>query len=181
MDSDLLACAEKYQHFDIIASYCLQRNTTDLWNKILNKYFDENVNISVLPIQEQFFKEILRTVGQCSDVHRVKSFINCISALKDQNNLTKALHYLIIDVPSSAIASNEEYQTLLIRLSCEHQPSQTMSYIKKLKNYDTELIRDKLIKNKLYEEAFEMLKSHSKECEAMDILLNYINVIFTIF
>lgn len=49
-----------------------------------------------------------------------------------------------------------------------------MDYIKRLDNYDGQVIAQNCLEYNLYEEAFEIYRKHNHDCEALDVLLKNI-------
>lgn len=191
-DDKVLELTKKFQYFDLLSDYCLSRNSQDLWYKTFNECLtsieasseaikDEPQLIDgceiFLDLNNPFFSALLKSTIDCQDLNSLKILIGTVSEFSNKAYLFYILKSLIVDSQSSLISSNDEFQTLFLKLAAKYESKSLMNYLRKLKHYRSESLYEIFKGAHLFEETFEMLRIQQKYFLAMKVLIEDLKVL----
>jgi len=164
LDDELIEVTNKHSLFKYQAQYLVEREDLELWNKVL----DENNEFRTNVIEQV----IHSALPECKEPNQI---LKTVQAFLD-NDLPSAL----IDLLDKLVSENPEYRTnptlqkLLIQTSIKTSKNRVMDYIRKLNDYDPEVIGQSCIEEELFEEAYEVYTKFDLPELAMGVLIKNI-------
>lgn len=168
-DDELVAVANRNGLYRMLARYCVERQNSNLWAKVLsvdNEHREglvDCVTSTALP--------------ESTNPDEVNVAVKAFIAAEMPQHLIELLEKIVLHNPHFQGAAN--LQSLLILTAIKTDPSRVMDYINRLDSYDASEIAKIAASEKyhLYEEAFTIYTKFNMNVEAVDILLNQIDAV----
>jgi clathrin heavy chain len=162
-DDELIEVTNKNYLFRMQARYLVERQSTELWAKVLT---EENVN------RQQVIDQVVQTaLPETKNVEQVATTVQAFIEAQLPNQLIELLERIVLH--NSDFAKNRDLQNLLILTAIRSETGRVMDYINRLDNYDGAKLAAiaKEPEHKLYEEALCIYKKVGENEEAIKVLL----------
>lgn len=153
-DNELYELCMKHQLFKELASYLVNRESEDLWARVLNPN-----NASRKMIIEQVTNSALMEV---KEPEKVASTIKALLAAQLPDVLIELLEKLTLQTSSSSFSRNRNLQNLLILTAMKADRKRVSEFIARLDNFAGEEVATIAIENELYDEAFQIYNKLEK-------------------
>ncbi|KAL6066534.1 Clathrin heavy chain [Balamuthia mandrillaris] len=162
-DDELIDVTNKNQLFKNQARYLVERQSPELWSKVLRE-------------DNEYCKQVLDQVIQTAlpESKKPEEVSVTVKALMDADRPTELIDLLErIVLERSEFSDNRNLQNLLILTAIKADPPRVMDYIQRLDNFDAIDIAKiaESEEHKMFEEAFAIYKKFNENEEAIRILL----------
>jgi hypothetical protein len=164
-DDELVAVTNKNSLFKSQARYLVERQSQDLWLKVLD---DNN------EFRQAVLDQVVQTaLPESKNPDEVSSAVKALMNADMPNELIGLLEKIVLE--PSDFSNNKNLQNLLILTAIKADSSRVMEYVNRLENFDGPDIATIAEGAQLFDEAVAIYKKFKLHPQAITVLLNSLN------